>query len=249
MIERLLILVLTCGVFLGVWRHDARQQRSWRTAHRQQRAQADDPGRAGDRVSRRQTDDGLVGPATRTPMVKRTAPQTEANDRRLPPGDAFAEVSAAAASLDLPLPKVIVPGNFRVVNHRGFVGQVRIGETDLAILGLSRGQEPRNLHTIHTPDGPCYLIRLTPPSSKATGAADAGDQPQPTGPAIRRLRVMRQMVAGASEFYRCELSPRGNDVAARVGRLVHRGRERIMHGWNSWRSPERLSVQPSKTIR
>lgn len=249
MIERLLVLILACCVFLGVWRHDARKQQSWRAAQRRHQAQADDPGRRVDRVSRWTTDDQLGNPMAATGTRERTPTLADGTERRLPPGVPLDEASAVVLPLDLPLPSVIVPGDFRVINHRGFVGRMRIADTDLAILGLSRGQRPQNLHTIVTPDGPWYLIRITSHPTSASVAADATDKSQPTARVTRWLATTEQILEAASKFYRSELSRQRRSVTSGVVRLVHRGGQRIVNRWNTWQARTQLSGQPSATLR
>ncbi|MEO1994372.1 MAG: hypothetical protein ABGZ17_03765 [Planctomycetaceae bacterium] len=177
MIERLLVLILTCCLFLGVWQHDTQKQQSWRDAHRLHRARVTAQFARAERALDVSTDDRLrqIAPAVGTHTVAGSA----RDQRRIVPvlesgipttADVFRQEATTVAPHDLPLPSAMVPGEFRVVNHHGFVGHLTLNDRDLVMLGLDPGRTARDLHTIHTPDGPWYLIRITNDPTTPTAA-------------------------------------------------------------------------------
>jgi hypothetical protein len=177
MIERLLILILTCCLFLGVWQHDTQQQQSWRDAHRLHRARVTAQLERAERaldvstdVERHQLDAKFRKRAVAASLRDqgRIVPTLESGMHTT--ADVFQQEATTVAPRDLPLPSAMVPGEFRVVNHHGFVGHLTLDDRDLVMLGLDPGRIARNLHTIHTPDGPWYLIRITDDPTTQTAA-------------------------------------------------------------------------------
>ena len=179
MIERVLVLVLTCCMFLGIWHQDSAQQESWRVAHRLRRDQA--AARTELVQFERQQSNIVEADHNAAELMADSAdpiatvsepepPMLRTVARRVEERDLLSAVSVDPG--DVPLPTSMVPGTFSVVNHTGFVGQMQLKPEDLVQFGVAPSPTARKIHTVHAQDGqPWYLIRITDRSPSPTASS------------------------------------------------------------------------------